>query len=227
MLLRLEEDPMKMLIVEDDLPLGNVLQQAFVRERHIVELAKDGESAVTQLSNSEYDSVLLDLTLPGRDGFEVLRSLRQTQRDCRVLVISGRSQVEERVRALDAGADDFLLKPFSLMELSARVRALMRRRGIAESTTVQVEDLIVDRLAGRVERGGMKVDLSQKEFSLLEYLAQNAGKPVARAAILKKVWNQTEAANSNIIDVYINYIRKPFTADQVKEHLMPILEQCQ
>jgi DNA-binding response OmpR family regulator len=219
-----EQVQMRILIIEDDAPLAKVLKHAFEREGHSVEVAYDGDVGVRMVNRSECDLLLLDLTLPKVDGFEVLKQAVEGHREMRVLVLSGRSRIEDRVRALDEGADDFLLKPFSLMELSARVRAILRRSGTNEKTTLQIGDLVLDRLHGTVRRAHREIELTPKEFSLLELLASNAGKAVSRLCILREVWKTHSDKPSNIVDVYINYIRKPFTPDQVKEHVMPLLE---
>jgi DNA-binding response OmpR family regulator len=196
---------MKILIIEDDAPLTHVLKHAFEREGHSVEVAFDGDAGVRMVTRSECELLLLDLTLPRVDGFEVLKRAVECRREIRILVLSGRSRIEDRVRALDEGADDFLLKPFSLMELTARVRAILRRRGTNEKTTIQVEDLVLDRLQGSVRRAGREIELTPKEFSLLELLATNVGQAVSRLRILRDVWKMQSDKSSNIVDVYINY----------------------
>lgn len=216
---------MKILIVEDDLALTRVLKHALDKQGHQVESVSDGEAAMKRVvPEHECDLLLLDLTLPRRDGFEVLQKARAWHSNMRILVLSGRSRIEERVRALDEGADDFLAKPFSLMELNARVRALLRRTGPAhETATIQVADLVIDRLCRSVRRGERQIELTSKEFALLTMLASNNGRPVSRSTILREVWKMSDCRPSNIIDVYVNYIRKPFTPEQVKEHVMPLL----
>jgi DNA-binding response OmpR family regulator len=215
---------MRILIIEDDVPLTKVLKHAFEREGHSVEVACDGDVGARLVSRTECDLLLLDLTLPRVNGFEVLKQAAAGHREMRILVLSGRSRIEDRVRALDEGADDFLLKPFSLMELTARVRAILRRSGTHEKTSIQVGDLVLDRLQGTVRRAGREIELTPKEFALLELLARNCGNPVSRACILREVWKTHSDKPSNIVDVYVNYIRKPFTPDQVKEHVVPLLE---
>ena len=199
---------MKILIIEDDVPLTRVLKHAFEREGHSVEVASDGQAGLNMIPRCECDLLLLDLTLPKVDGFEVLRHAAERRREIRILVLSGRSRIEDRVRALDEGADDFLLKPFSLMELSARVRAIVRRSGSTERTTLQVSDLVIDRLQGSARRAGSEIELTPKEFSLLELLATKAGEAISRSCILREVWKMQSDKPSNIVDVYINYLRK-------------------
>jgi two-component system copper resistance phosphate regulon response regulator CusR len=206
---------MRILIIEDDAPLTKVLKHAFEREGHSVEVAYDGDLGVRMANRSEWDLLLLDLTLPKVDGFEVLKQAVEGHREMRVLVLSGRSRIEDRVRALDEGADDFLLKPFSLMELSARVRAILRRSGTNEKTTLQIGDLVLDRLHGTVRRTNREIELTPKEFSLLELLASNAGKAVSRLCILREVWKTQSDKPSNIVDVYINYLRKKIDGQEL------------
>ena len=179
---------MRILIIEDDAPLTKVLKHAFEREGHSVEVAFDGDWGARMVARTECDLLLLDLTLPKMDGFEILKQAVAGHRRMRILVLSGRSRIEDRVRALDEGADDFLLKPFSLMELTARVRAILRRSATNEKTTIQIADLVLDRLQGSVRRAGREIELTPKEFSLLELLATNAGKPVSRLCILREGW---------------------------------------
>lgn len=208
---------MNILIVEDDVPLASVLQQALERERHTVRLATDGDRALTSLNTEQYGLVLLDLTLPKLSGFDLLRHLRNQQNDVPVLVVSGRCGIEERVHALDGGADDFLAKPFSLMELTARVRALMRRTRPAPETTMRVADLVIDRLQGCAERAGRKIELTSREFSLLELLAFHHGQAVSRSTILKGVWGSDGEIATNIVDVYINYLRKKIDSSAIRK----------
>jgi two-component system copper resistance phosphate regulon response regulator CusR len=208
---------MRILIIEDDAPLTNVLKHAFEREGHSVEVGYDGEVGVRMVNRSEWDLLLLDLTLPKVDGFEVLKQAVEGHREMRVLVLSGRSRIEDRVRALDEGADDFLLKPFSLMELSARVRAILRRSGTNEKTILQIGDLVLDRLHGTVRRANRDIELTPKEFSLLELLASNTGKAVSRLCILREVWKIQSNKPSNIVDVYINYLRKKIDEQEMRK----------
>jgi DNA-binding response OmpR family regulator len=154
-----------------------------------------------------YDVIVLDLMLPKRDGLSVLRELRSAGRATPVLVLTARDEVDDRVRGLDAGADDYLPKPFAFAELLARVRSLLRR-GTARPSLIEIDDLRIDLLARKAERGGIKIDLTQKEFALLEYLARHAGEVVTRTMISEHVWDMNFDSFSNVIDVYIRYLRR-------------------
>jgi DNA-binding response OmpR family regulator len=152
--------------------------------------------------------VLLDLTLPGAQGLDVLRVIRSKKPDLPVLIVTGANKVEERVRGLDAGADDYVAKPFDFSELSARIRAVLRRGSRPERSVLQIEDLQLDRMAHAVRRGGHELALSPKEFALLELLMRNEGRPVSRAAIIAEVWKLNLDTMTNVVDVYINYLRR-------------------
>jgi DNA-binding response OmpR family regulator len=155
-----------------------------------------------------YDLVILDLNLPDLDGLEILKAIRAKQAGPPVLILSGRSRSEERIKGLDYGADDYLIKPFSFGELSARVRALLRRRNQPLELTLRVGDLEMDRAERRVVRGGRRIELTPREFALLEYLMRNVGRCVTRAMIIERVWNFSFDTMTNVVDVYINYLRK-------------------
>jgi DNA-binding response OmpR family regulator len=199
---------MRLLIAEDDRPLNSFLSKALTSEHYAVDVADDGEEAAFMATNYDYDLMILDLNLPRIDGVEVLKRLREAKRAMPVLVLSARSTVEDRVRGLDIGADDYLPKPFAFAELAARVRALLRRGGRPLEAVLKVEDLELSRLEHRAQRAGRPITLTPKEFALLEYLMRNAGRPVTRAMILEHVWDISFDTDSNIVDVYINYLRK-------------------
>lgn len=199
---------MRILLVEDDPPLSSFLRKGLEAEHYAVDVAADGESGRQMALESEYDLMILDLNLPKLDGFGVLQAIRPKKPSLPVLVLTARSAVEDRVTSLDTGADDCLIKPFSFTELSARVRALLRRGPRTVDTVLRVGDLELDRVARRVERGGRNIELTSKEFALLEYLMRNAGRRVTRAMIVEDVWNLSFDTTTNIVDVYINYLRK-------------------
>ena len=196
---------MRILIAEDDAALASFLRQGLQEEHYTVDVAEDGEQARTMGTDSEYDLVILDLGLPRMDGVNVLRHVRLKRPSLPVLVLTLRSRVEDRVQCLDTGADDYLAKPFSFSELSARIRALLRRSHLPSESVLVVEDLKLDRVEHRAERAGRSIDLTSKEFSLLEYLMRNAGRQVSRAMILEHVWNMTFDTTTNVVDVYINF----------------------
>lgn len=199
---------MRILVAEDDQPVASFLRKGLEAEHYAVDVAPDGEEARLMALASDYDLIILDLSLPRRDGLEVLKELRAQRRGFPVLVLTARGRVEDRVQALDLGADDYLTKPFSYAELAARVRALLRRGSGPAEVVLRVHDLEMDRVAHVVKRGGRKLELTPKEFALLEYLLRNAGRPVTRAMIMEHVWNFSFDTMTNVVDVYINYLRK-------------------
>ena len=199
---------MRILVVEDDAPLASFLRQGLEAEYYAVDIASDGDDAHWMALENDYDLVVLDLNLPKMDGIAVLHAIRPKKPSLPVLVLTGRSRIEDRVESLDSGADDCLIKPFSYTELSARVRALMRRRPLTAETLLKIEDLELDRVERTVKRAGKRIELTSKEFGLLEYLLRNAGHRVTRSMIVEHVWNLSFDTGTNIVDVYINYLRK-------------------
>jgi two-component system copper resistance phosphate regulon response regulator CusR len=199
---------MRILVVEDDAPLASFLSKGLAAEHYAVDVAPDGEEARLLACECEYDLMLLDLNLPKLDGLTVLRSIRPRKKSLPVMVLTGRNRLEDRIEALDSGADDCLVKPFSYSELSARVRALLRRRPFTAETVLKVADLELDRVERTVRRGGKRIELTSKEFGLLEYLLRNAGRRITRNMIVEHVWNLSFDTGTNIVDVYINYLRK-------------------
>jgi DNA-binding response OmpR family regulator len=199
---------MRILVVEDDAPLASFLCKGLEAEHYAVDVAPDGEEARWLACACEYDLMLLDLNLPKIDGLSVLRTIRPKKKSLPVLVLTGRSRIEDKIEALDSGADDCLVKPFSYTELSARVRALLRRRPVTAETVLKVADLELDRVERTVRRAGKRIELTSKEFGLLEYLLRNAGHRITRNMIVEHVWNLSFDTGTNIVDVYINYLRK-------------------
>jgi len=199
---------MRILIAEDDEALGRFVRQGLESESYSVEIVSDGEQARQSATEQDFDLVILDLNLPKVDGVSVLRHLRLKKPSLPVLVLTQRTRVEDRVECLDTGADDYLPKPFSFSELSARIRALVRRSHLPSESVLQVADLKLDRVSRTVERAGRKVDLTTKEFALLEYLMRNTRRRITRSMILEHVWNLTFDTTTNVVDVYINYLRR-------------------
>jgi DNA-binding response OmpR family regulator len=199
---------MRVLIVEDDRALGAFLKQGLELDGHRVEWAKDGEAALAHAAADHPDLVLLDLSLPKRDGMEVLADLRARRNDAAVLVLSGRSDLNVRVQCLDGGADDYLEKPFSFFELMARCRALLRRRQQFADPVLRHGDLELRRIEHKVTRGGRAIGLTAKEFSLLEYLLLHRGECVSRSQLLAEAWQMPAETSSNVVDVYVNYLRR-------------------
>ncbi len=199
---------MNVLIIEDDEPVAAFLRQGFEDEQYAVDVAADGQQGRSLAETRRYDLVILDLSLPELDGSDILQRLRDRNSSVPVLVLSGHSEIPERVRTLDMGADDFLAKPFAFSELAARARALLRRSKQTGSPVLRVEDLELDRMKRQVRRAGREIDLTPKELALLEYLMENAGRCVSRAMIIEDVWKLAPDTVSNVVDVYINYLRK-------------------
>jgi two-component system, OmpR family, copper resistance phosphate regulon response regulator CusR len=199
---------MRILIVEDDAALSSFIKKGLEAEHHAVDAALDGEQGLSMATGIDYDLAVLDLNLPRVDGLTVLKSVRQRKPKLPVIILTARSRVEDRVQCLDSGADDYLVKPFSFLELSARARALLRRSHLPSESVLTVLDLSLDRVERKVQRGGRPIELTVKEFALLEYLMRNAGRRLTRAMIIEHVWNLTFDSATNIVDVYINYLRR-------------------
>ena len=196
---------MRILIAEDDSALASFVKKGLDAEHYAVDVSNDGEQARAMAGEFDYDLVVLDLNLPRLDGVAILRYLRTRKPSMPILVLTGRTRVEDRVQCLDLGADDYLGKPFSFTELSARIRALLRRCHMPAESVLTVEDLKLDRVERRVERAGRRIDLTGKEFALLEYLMRNAGRRITRAMIIEHVWNLSFDTCTNVVDVYVNY----------------------
>jgi DNA-binding response OmpR family regulator len=203
---------MRVLIVEDDASLGLFLQKGLKLEGHDVTWVGDGEAGLQQAKELQPDLIVLDLSLPRKDGTEVLAEMRGRFDGTAVLVLTGRSQVEERVKCLNLGADDCLLKPFSFHELTARCRALLRRREQFADPVLRHGDVELNRMDRRVTRNGRAVELTVKEFSLLEFLLLRRGRCCSRSELLREVWQMSPDAGTNVVDVYINYLRKKLGA---------------
>jgi DNA-binding response OmpR family regulator len=199
---------MRVLIVEDDAALGLFLQKGLKLEGHEVTWVGDGEAGLRHAEEHRPDLMVLDLSLPRKDGTEVLEEMRGRFDEMAVLVLTGRSQVEERVKCLNLGADDCLLKPFSFHELTARCRALLRRREQFADPVLRYGDVELNRMDRRVTRGGRPVELTVKEFSLLEFLMMRRGQSCGRSELLREVWQMSPDAGTNVVDVYVNYVRR-------------------
>ena len=209
---------MHILVVEDETKVARALSEGLAREGCEVTVARTGEEGYYLLDARSFDLVVLDLMLPGRDGLEILATLRSRDRGIPVLILTARDAVEDRVVGLDTGADDYLVKPFAFPELSARIRALLRRGRAEQSSRLQVADLEVDVAARRVTRGGRILELTAREFELLEYLLRNRGRVVSREMLSRDVWKEAGRATplDNVIDVHIARLRRkvdePFEA---------------
>ena len=199
---------MRVLVVEDEARMAELLEQGLREEGHAVDVARDGTDALWLGTENDYDAIVLDVMLPGMDGFEVCRKLRDAGRWAPVIMLTARDAVHDRVRGLDVGADDYLVKPFSFAELTARVRSLVRRPSGARPAVLEVGDLRLDPATHRAWRGDTEISLSPKEMALLELLMRRAGEVVTRTAILEHVWDFAYDGLSNVADQYVAYLRK-------------------
>ena len=201
---------MRLLVIEDEAKVARALDDGLSREGYEVTVARTGEEGYYLLDSAPFDLVVLDLMLPGRDGLEVLATMRSRNRGIPVLIVTARDSVEDRVIGLDAGADDYLVKPFAFAELLARIRALSRRGRSDAPVRLKVSDLEMDASTRRVSRGGRTLDLTAREFELLEYLVRNGGRVVSREMLARDVWRETGRATplDNVIDVHIARLRR-------------------
>jgi two-component system copper resistance phosphate regulon response regulator CusR len=197
----------RLLVIEDEPRVRAFVERGLAERGYAVDTASRGDEGLRLALIHPYDAIVLDLMLPGLDGLGVLKELRNAARTTPVLILTARDDVHDRVRGLDAGADDYLAKPFAVAELLARLRALLRR-GTATPSVIRVADLTVDLLGRTVERAGRRIELTAKEFALLEYLARHAGEVLTRTMISEHVWDMNFDGFSNVIDVYIRYLRK-------------------
>jgi len=207
---------MHILIAEDDLPVAKFLSSGLESEHFNVRLITSGKDVLAMLHSGPCDLLILDLNLPDLSGMEVLRLVRSKIPQLPVLILTGNARVEDRVGGLESGADDYLTKPFAFSELLARVRALLRRGALPFETVLHSMDLELDRVRRIVRRNGNYIELTPKEFSLLEYLMLNAGQNVSRSSIIHDVWKLSSDTMTNVVDVYINYLRKKIDADSAE-----------
>ena len=198
---------MRILVVEDEKKAASFIRRAMQAEGFAVDAVHNGEDALAVLQTTPYDSVVLDIMLPGRDGLSVLRELRSRQNKVPVILLTARGQVEERIDGLNAGADDYLPKPYALGELVARVCALVRRGSETKAVVLRLADLSVDTVAREVKRGERAIDLSAREYRLLEYLLRSQGRVCGRMQILEKVWDYDFDPGTNLVDVYVRRVR--------------------
>ena len=207
---------MRLLLVEDDARIARFVAKGLREQAYAVDVATTGDDALYQAAINAYDIVILDVMIPGRNGFEVCRELRKSGQRMPILMLTARDAVEDRISGLDHGADDYLTKPFEFRELLARLRALLRRSGELRPAKINVADLVLDTSAQSVSRAGRSVTLTAKEYALLEFLARNAGRVVGRAEIAEHVWDESFDPFSNLIEVYVNRVRGKIDADPAK-----------
>jgi heavy metal response regulator len=198
---------MRVLVVEDEQKMADLIKRGLEEEGMEVEAAYDGETGLQAAQSGKHDIIILDIMLPGRDGFEVARELRATGVNTPILMLTAHDATEMKVKGLDSGADDYLTKPFAFAELLARIRALQRRARTEDATKLQVGDLMLDLISRHAIRGGKEVQLTGKEFALLEFFMRHPDEILSRELLSEKVWEETFDTLTNVIDVYINYLR--------------------
>ena len=201
---------MRILLVEDEAKVASFIRRALEEESYAIDVCADGTQGLElarEAKDGRYDLIILDLMLPGLSGLEILKALRKQQIRAPVLILTARSQVDQKVNGLDAGADDYLTKPFAIEELLARVRAMLRRGSGEAGGVLQVEELILNPATREVTRAGRRIELTSKEYALLEYFMRNAGRVLTRPMIAEHVWNLDFDTFTNVIDVYVNYLR--------------------
>jgi two-component system OmpR family response regulator len=208
------------LVVEDEPKMAALIRRGFMGESVGADIAPTGEDALLEAAAIDYDAIVLDVMLPGVDGFETCRELRRRQVWAPVIILTARDAVEDRVKGLDGGADDYLVKPFAFAELMARVRALVRRGKAERPTQLKVDDLVLDPATRRVTRGDTDITLSAKEFALLETFMRRPGEVLSRMYLLEQVWDYDYEHRSNVVDVYVRYLRekidRPFGTDSIE-----------
>jgi DNA-binding response OmpR family regulator len=211
---------MRMLLVEDEKKVSELVARALRSERYAVDVAADGPSGWEFVEAYDYDLIILDVMLPALSGTDLLERIRRKNQHVPILVLTARDATEEKVRHFEAGADDYLTKPFAFAELIMRVKALLRRGPVARSSVLRVADLEIDRLTQQVRRAGRRIELTAKEYALLEYLAANPGRVFSRTMIIEHVWDQSFEGLTNIVDVYVRHLRskvdEPFAVKLIR-----------
>lgn len=202
-----EQHDMRLLLAEDDRKVSDFVARGLRAERFAVDLAFDGQSACEFATSFQYDAIILDLMLPVMSGTEVLKRIRRQHPEVPVLILTAKDDTAAKVENFEAGADDYLTKPFAFAELAVRVKALLRRGPVARSSTLRVADLELDRLTQQVRRGGTRIELTGKEYALLEYLMAHAGRVLSRTMIIEHVWDESFEGLTNIVDVYVRHLR--------------------
>jgi len=203
---------MRILLVEDEKKIASFIERGLVEQSYSVDVAYDGNEGMYLAEINPYDLIVLDIMLPGKDGFAICQELRKKGYDVPILMLTARDDLSDKIFGLDSGADDYLTKPFAFEEFLARIRVLLRRQRAVKSTTLKVADLVLDQLSNTVTRAGEKIDLTATEYALLEYLMIHTGEVVTRTMISEHVWDQDFDSYSNVINVYVNYVRKKVDA---------------
>jgi DNA-binding response OmpR family regulator len=204
---------MKLLIIEDEKKVAKFIEQGLREEHYVIECAYDGEQGLEMALGGEYDGIVLDLMLPKRDGISLLREFRARGMTTPVLILTAKGTIQDKITGLDSGADDYLAKPFHFEELTARIRSMLRRSSVEKSTQLKVGDLALDPITRKAKRGASEIELTAREYALLEYLMRNADRVLSRSVITQHVWNYNFAVDSNLVDVYINRLRNKIEAD--------------
>jgi DNA-binding response OmpR family regulator len=199
---------MQILVVEDENRIANFLRRGLMEESYAVDIAKDGEDALVKFDINEYDFIILDLLIPKVDGISVCSQIRKKNKNIPILMLTARDSTEDKIKGLDAGADDYMTKPFSFNELTARIRALLRRGRKAEPTVLKIDNLILDPASKTAKRGKRTITLTAREYALLEYLMRNRDMVLSKTQILEHVWDYNYEGLSNIVETYIKYLRK-------------------
>ncbi len=207
---------MRILVVEDEKKVANFIKHALEEERFIVETANDGITALNVVLNNHFDAIVLDVMLPGKDGLTLLREIRDSGNSTPIILLTARASVEDKVAGLDLGADDYLPKPFSYDELAARIRSILRRSSPEKSTKLRAGDLVLDTVSHLAIRQGREIELTTKEYALLEYMMRNKNRILSRSTITQHVWKHNFDPESNIIDVYIKRLRSKIEKDGEK-----------
>lgn len=210
---------MRILVVEDEIKTADYIKKGLTSSGFIVDVAHNGEDGLFAASNHPYELIILDVMMPKLDGFQVLEKLRQSNKDVHVIFLTARDAVEDRVRGLELGADDYLIKPFSFAELLARVRSSLRRNQTQSNNEINLSDLKIDLVKRKVERGGVRIDLTPKEFALLVLLAQRTGEVLSRTFIAEAVWDINFDSDTNVVDVAIRRLRQKID-DQFEKKLI-------
>ncbi len=208
---------MRVLVIEDETKVGCFIKRALEEESYAVDLCEDGAKGLEMALMTNYDLLVVDVMLPTMSGLDVLKNLRRERIQTPVLILSAQSQIDQRVKGLDAGADDYLTKPFAIDELLARVRALLRRGATESPGILQIDDLVLNPATRDVTRGGQRIELTLKEYALLEYLMRHTGRVLTRPMISEHVWNQDFDTFTNVIDVYVNYLRNKIDRGRTKK----------